>query len=214
MEPIRSRTDLEEIDYLYLMDCLKDYASPRAKITRLLRDEDLIRIKKGLYTFGKKYRREPVNLEVLANKIYGPSYVSLEYALMYYGMIPEHVQQVTSVVPIPLRKKEFKTPLGYFTYTPIPNNIYSIGFTIVEFGPGRTALIATPEKALADLFYVRRYTVETIQELEELLFSDLRIEAGRIYDLDIELLKGIDQKGRRGVLTLLIQLIENGRKDK
>ena len=55
----------------------------------------------------------PISTEILANLIYGPSSISLDYALYYYGLIPEHVRVVTSITP--QRNKIFNTPIGQFT---------------------------------------------------------------------------------------------------
>src|SRR5258708_26257092 len=82
---IRRSAKREEIDYLFLMHALAEYRSPRNKIQAFLRSKELIRIKKGLYIFGEKARQEAFSKEILANLIYGPSAISLEYALAYYG---------------------------------------------------------------------------------------------------------------------------------
>src|SRR5437870_3006083 len=92
---IRKKAINEEIDYNFLISCLQDYSAPRDVITRLLDKKDIIRVKKGLYVFGENHRRRLIHLEVLANQIYGPSYVSREYALQYYGLIPEGVNEIT-----------------------------------------------------------------------------------------------------------------------
>ena len=94
---IRQKIHLEVFDYQVLMDALAEYRKPRDRITRLLSGGEIVRIKKGLYCFGEAFRREPIIREHLANMIYGPSYVSLEYALSYHGLIPERVETVTSV---------------------------------------------------------------------------------------------------------------------
>ncbi len=59
MKILRTRAPSEELDYGFVMDCLKDYRFPRTKLTQLLKANDLIRIKKGLYVFGDLYRRQP-----------------------------------------------------------------------------------------------------------------------------------------------------------
>ncbi len=204
IELIRARTDLEEIDYSYVIDCLKDYRAPRAKITQLLKGGDLIRVKKGLYVFGEKWRHRMYSLEILANKIYGPSYISLEYALAYYGMIPEHVVEVTSVTS--KRKRFYNTPVGRFSYTPIPLALYGVGFTFLE---EQTALIATPEKALADLFYTKKIQLKTEEELKALLFEDLRLEESAVLKLNIEALVDIKEKGGSPLLSLLIHYLRS-----
>lgn len=111
---IRERAPSEELDYGFVMDCLSGYASPRVKLNHLLKIGALIRVKKGIYVLGKAFARTPYCLELLANKIYGPSYVSLEWALQYHQLIPERVDVVTSVSW--KRKKRFDTPIALFTY--------------------------------------------------------------------------------------------------
>ena len=64
------RTDL--LDYQQLVSCLGAYAKPRDRISALLADGSLIRVRKGLYAFGERYRRAPLSRELLANLIYGP----------------------------------------------------------------------------------------------------------------------------------------------
>ena len=74
----------------------------------------IIRVKKGLYIFGEDYRRSPIHRALLANLLFGPSYVSGEYALSHYSFIPEKVTTVTSMTV--KRKKIFNTPAGVFSY--------------------------------------------------------------------------------------------------
>lgn len=204
---IRQKTDLEEIDYSYVIDCLKEHSTPRAKVTRMLKARELIRVKKGLYVFGESYRRRMYSLEILANKVYGPSYISLEYALSFYGMIPEYVSEVTSVTS--KRKRAYVTPVGRFSYTPLPLALYAIGYTLALISDDREALIASPEKALADLLYVRKIKISTEAELEQLLFEDLRLDSSQILDLDIKMLTEILDVGGNPILFLLITYIRS-----
>ena len=88
MSKIRKKAKTEEFDYLFLMDCLSTYKQPKDKLSKLIKANKLIRVKKGIYVFGKEYQQRPYSLEILANLIYGPSYVSFEYALSYYNLIP------------------------------------------------------------------------------------------------------------------------------
>lgn len=85
---LRKTIPWEEFDYQALLQALKDYAYPRDKITDLLAKGVIVRVKKGLYVFGDAYRTRPYSREILANLIYGPSCVSLEYALHYHGLTP------------------------------------------------------------------------------------------------------------------------------
>ncbi len=93
---IREQTRSDVLDYQQLVSCLQGYAKPRDRISSLLAVGSLIRLRKGLYVLDERYRRATVSREYLANLIYGLSYVSLDYALSYYGLIPEHIEDVTS----------------------------------------------------------------------------------------------------------------------
>lgn len=205
MNTIREAVGGESFDYNVLMDCLADYRSPRSKVTHLLRSKDLIRVKKGLYIFGPRFRRSLICLEALANQIYGPSYVSREYALAYYGLIPEHVVEVTSMTT--KRKKLYTTPVGRFSYLPLPLPLFSVGYTLMSIANTTSFLIATPEKALADLFYVRKIDVSTAKELEALLFDDLRLDESGIKKMRIGVLTDILKVGGSPVLSHLIDWI-------
>ena len=182
---IRSRIQTEIFDYQSLTDALKDLSSPRDKITRLLREGVVVRVKKGLYVFGDKYRRNPYSKELLANLVYGPSYVSLDYALAYHGLIPERVEALTSVTPS--RSRRFSTPVGLFIYRQIPSRAYEVGMVRVEGEHGQAFLIASPEKALADkIVSVRGATIASIRDMGRFLEEDLRIDTGAIRSLSGE----------------------------
>ncbi len=183
IEAIRNLIPYEEFDYQMLVSCLSDYARPRDKITALLRKGDIIRIKKGLYIFGENYRRRPYSREILANLMYGPSYISLEYALHYHGMIPERVESVTSVTTA--RARAFDTPAGRFTYVPVPLAGFQTGVQRIELEDGRSFLMAVPEKALADkLLKERGVRLQSQKEMQHFLFEDLRMDPEVVIRLD------------------------------
>ena len=182
---IRNRVQAEIIDYQTLTDVLKGLASPRDKITDMLRQGIIIRIKKGLYVFGDKHRRYPYSKELLANLVYGPSYVSLDYALAYHGLIPERVEALTSVTPN--RSRRFSTPVGLFIYRQILARAYEAGMVRVEGEHGQAFLIASPEKALADkIVSVRGARIASIGDMGRFLEEDLRIDAGALRSMSAE----------------------------
>ncbi|MCC5831456.1 MAG: hypothetical protein JJU12_00230 [Chlamydiales bacterium] len=188
MQEIRKKAKTEELDYLFLMDCLSSYKHPRDKLTSLLKTEQLIRIKKGLYVFGESYRRRPYSLEVLANLIYGPSYISFEYALSYYGLIPEAVTRVTSASY--KRNKHFTTPVGEFIYYYVPPQKFPLGITWESCDEQTHFLIATREKALAD--YLRKLKpFENSEDLFEYLIEGIRIDPGELLRFRLTLLREI-----------------------
>ena len=187
---LRNQIPFEEFDYQILLDALRRYAHPRKKITALLRKGEIIRVKKGLYTFGEQHRRAPYCRELLANLIYGPSCVSLEYALQYHGLIPEQVETVTSVTCG--RSRSFDTPVGKFSYRSIPRNAYRIGVDRIELADGRAFLMALPEKALADRVVAERgNSLKTQKELALFLYDNLRIDAAALHRLDPEAMHSI-----------------------
>jgi len=182
---VRGRIQTEIFDYQTLTEALKGLSSPRDKITDMLRQGIIIRVKKGLYVFGDRHRRHPYSKELLANLIYGPSYVSLDYALARYGIIPEKVEALTSVTPS--RSRRFATPVGLFLYRQIPARAYETGAVREEAGPEQAFLIASPEKALADkIVSVRGARIGSFSEMGRFLEEDLRIDAGTIRSLSAE----------------------------
>ena len=94
---ILEKSPSEELEYGFVMECLKLYKNPRVKLNALMHIGAIIRVKKGIYVIGKSFARRPYCSEVLANMIYGPSYVSLEWACQYWRLIPEKVVSVTSI---------------------------------------------------------------------------------------------------------------------
>ena len=204
--PIRKKITNEEFDYQTLLDSLKDYARPRDKISDLLRKGIIIRVKKGLYIFGDDYRRRPYSREILANLIYGPSYISLEYALHYYGLIPERVEAVTSVTCG--RTRKFSTPVGLFIYRMIPLGAFRSGMNRIELEGGHSFLIAIPEKALADkICYDRGTGIQTQKHLYDYLINDLRIDHMALKELNPKHLAEIAHRYRSRKIKLLSNLV-------
>lgn len=205
-EELRARIHGEEFDYLTLVEALKDYAGPRKKIGALLKQGVIVRVKKGIYVFGRNYSRRPYSREVLANMIYGPSYISLDYALQYYGLIPEHVEAVTSVACG--RGRQFSTPVGLFTYRRIPIRAYSTGFDQVKLDDARFFLIAVPEKALADKLHDDRGTsISNLADMKEYLSKNLRIDLDRAAALDHKLLAEFAVRYRSRKVRILSRLV-------
>lgn len=203
---LRDKAKREEIDYLFLINELAGYRSPRNKIQALLRSKELIRVKKGLYIFGEKIRREVYSKEVLANLIYGPSAISLEYALSYYGFIPERVEVITSITNN--RNKRFYTPVGDFEYHYISPKKYSIGITQIELTSTKKFLIAVKEKALADVLMLRTEMLTTVTELHEHLIENLRIEGSSLKSLDYKIVSTIANVYRNKNVFLLQRMLE------
>ena len=206
IEKIRKQAPFEELDYQTLMSCLKGYARPRDKISDLIKKGHIIRIKKGLYVFGDDFRRTQISRELLANLIYGPSCVSLDYALHYYGFIPERAEAVTSVTSG--RSRRFSSPFGLFIYYRIPLAVYRLGIDRVALDDGRSFLIATPEKAIADKIWNSRGTGMTTQrEMEVYLLDNLRIDREALSPLNSDFIDRIADAYRSRKIRLLSGVI-------
>jgi len=208
---VRARIQPEIFDYQTLIDALKDLAAPRDKITELLRQGVIVRIKKGLYVFGDRYRRHPYAKEQLANLVYGPSYVSLDYALAYHGLIPERVEALTSVTPN--RSRRFATPVGLFVYRQIPARAYEVGVVRVEADHEQAFLIASAEKALADkIVSVRRTPIGSSAEMRRFLEEDLRVDAEAVRALSAQRIDDYAGRYRSRRLRLLSALVRRLRR--
>jgi predicted transcriptional regulator of viral defense system len=114
---VRNAIPYEEANTAILRQALSRYACPDDKIRDMVRRGELIRVRKGLYAIAPEFRRSPLSLEILANMMYGPSYISLEYALSWYGLIPERATELTSVCFG--RSRLFLTGAGNFSYCSI-----------------------------------------------------------------------------------------------
>ena len=141
-----------------------------SKVKRFLAGEKLLHIRRGLYYLTEKmgYSTKPHPFE-LAQFIYGPSYISLESALSYYKLIPETVYTITSVTG--KRSKDFKTPLGMFSYLHIPlENLYLQVELIKE--QNYTFFIAKPWKAICDYVFCYKKDWKNINPLIDSLRID------------------------------------------
>lgn len=176
---------------LFTVDMLKnilskEYDQPIQKINYMVKNGDLISLRRGIYAFSEKYRTSPLNYISIANILHQLSYVSFEYALSYYGLIPERVYTITSATT--KKSVEYSTPLGNFSYQKIPLKAYSLGVDWKYSDQDGGYFIATPEKALADKIYAdKRAKNLTEPEVLEYLEEDLRIDYEEILKLDSKL---------------------------
>lgn len=190
---LRDTLNQEIIDYAQLKDALKAYSQPRKKISSWLAQKKLIRIKKGLYIFGSSVSKNTYSLEHLANLIYGPSAISLSYALSYYQLIPERVHTITSITC--KKNKLFETPIGCFTYQYLNYQKYSVGLQLIPQGNQPNILIATPEKALCDFITLNAKGIrfDSPQTMKEFLLDDLRIEKISLQSMDFNLMTKLSE---------------------
>lgn len=196
------------VDAQTLLNLLGDYRKPRECILRMVKNGELIRLKNGFYLIADKIRQGSnthIPYEQVANLLYGPSYVSLEWALSFYGMIPERVHTITSMTLG--RNKEYHTPVGDFVYYRLASDSYSIGITqkqTSDFVGG--FLMASPEKALADLVFKTCKNLDKHQLKQELLESR-RIDPQHFHQLNKDLLVKIAQSYRAKIVSYLVDLV-------
>ena len=194
------------IDYQTLLGALVSYKSKRDKISSLVKTGEIIRIKKGLYALNESYRRENISLEHLSNLLFGPSYISLEYALSYYGFIPERAESITAVTTG--RNRNFTTPLGIFSYRHIPLAPYSSGMEIITIEPDIRFMIASPAKALADFIQSQKgVPIQSTVEFEQYLFDNIRLDAELLSGIDIRELKVYSSAYKSRKLSRLCEFI-------
>lgn len=169
---------------------LADYRRPNDKVSELLADQALIPIKRGLYVLNPKRTGRPLSLPLIANMLQGPSYISLDFALSYYGLIPEAVYEVTSVTTG--RAKTYVTPVGRFSYVHSSLKSYPIGIASVPNEAGHFFLMATPEKALCDkLVQTSNLRINNVSTMLDYLEQDLRLDLDEFAKFDSDLVRAI-----------------------
>jgi predicted transcriptional regulator of viral defense system len=111
----------------------------------------VIQLRQGMYTLADRYRRIPLSPANLANIMYRPSYISILWALSFYGLIPEAVPAYTCVTT--RTPRQFRHTFGRFSYKNIKQDFF-FGYHEIQISEN-PVLIAMPEKALLDLFHLR-----------------------------------------------------------
>ncbi len=171
------KTILAQSGYKYIND----------KIKYMKKQGLLIPLKRGLYIYRSPYVETYVSKEIIANNLLGPSYISFEYALSYYGLIPERVEEVTSATT--KRAKSFSTPYGVFSYRHIDPALFALGVRIESSRRGNF-MIATKEKALCDQIMITRgVKIASKRAMRILLEKDLRIDMDELPGFDLEIVK-------------------------
>lgn len=175
--------------HLQLVEELKQYSSPKAKITRMINSKEIIQIKRGIFLDAAN---DSYSLNSLSSVIYGPSYISFQSAMSFYGIIPEGVKALTCASYNKNKNKKFHTSVGDFYYYYIPLKVYPHGLTIMEENEQKF-IIATPEKAICDSLYKIK-NIATEGELVNLLIEDWRI--------DLDILASLNRKSFQFLLPL------------
>jgi hypothetical protein len=199
----------QPITHQLLISMLKDYKRPNDKINTLKSEGVIESIKKGLYIAGPKASMSRPESGLLANHIFGPSYVSMETALSYYGLIPERVYEIASMTT--KASKEFRTSAGTFTYTHLPLPYYAFGLNMVRLSEKQRAIIASPEKALCDkIISTAGLLLRSTVQASAYLIEDLRIDESALKDLNTSMMNTwLDDAPKKESLGMMIKMIQN-----
>lgn len=170
----------------------------------------IIRLKKGMYVASSEETGKELSRELIANHIYGPSYVGREYALRYYGLIPERVYLITSVTT--KHSRDFTNDVGSFSYLNTSVDYFPVGIQI-ENAYGVNFLIATPEKALCDVInFSKNLTLRSMRDVEAYLEEDIRFDTDALEDFDIDILQRCAKVSRKkNSIETLIKYIKHVR---
>ena len=188
--------------YSELIDKYSNYAAPKMKIKSLVDHGNLFAIRPGLYTDDKN-----ISKLALSHIIYGPSYISFETALSYYGLIPERAVNVLSATTHKNRKKHFQNIFGDYFYRDVPFDVFSYGIDVERDKYGNIIRIAKVEKALLDTLYTVK-NVRSEKQLRELLFDDLRINDNLFEELDANFIFEVGPKYKKKNIDYLIKMLE------
>ncbi|HNS41298.1 MAG TPA: hypothetical protein PKN22_00950 [Taishania sp.] len=191
-----------------MMESLVAYERPNDKISELLKSGFLIALRRGLYVPGPEADLSIPDMFVIANHLRGPSYVSLESALSYWGMIPERVVETSSITL--KTTKTYNTPIGRFSYRHLAFPYYSFGLQRIELTPRQAAIIATKEKAICDKIILTpgvnlRSQVQTL----DFLVDDLRIDEDTLATLDVQAIQSwVVDAPKSSSLQMLVKTLQ------
>lgn len=180
-----------------------DVKTKFAKVAQLERAGEIIRLRRNLFVVNPEETGKPLSSGLIANHLLAPSYVSMQTALRYYGLIPEAVYTIQSMTF--KAAKEFNTPVGNYCYYHISRETYPIGITQIKDG-NSVYIMATPEKALCDLIANQpginlRYKKEALEFLEE----NLRFDMDKFSQFNPEIFLAYAKNGKKStsILTIL-----------
>ena len=139
--------------------------TPKPKVLRVQQTKwhkqgKLWRLKRGLFLLNPKEHPHFPSKEYVACQMLSPSYISMEYALFYYGVIPEFVADLTCITS--KKTQRYKNKMGTFIYQHITPRAFT-GFSTVKNEQGLSYFMAELEKALVDFFYLNLKTFKNAE---------------------------------------------------
>ena len=196
------------VTHQIVAEALVEYSRPNDKISELLNSGELQSVRRGLYIPGPEADLPIPNPFLIANHLRGPSYISLESALAYHGMIPERVYEISSVTL--KTSKTYTTQVGRFSYRHLAAPYYSFGIKSIMLESQQRALVATPEKAICDKIVLTSGVLfRSIREVQVFLLEDMRMDEEMLSKLDVSLIRSwIEDAPKKNSLTMLVKMLE------
>ena len=191
-----------------VMEALSSYGRPNDKISEMLKSGELLALRRGLYVPGPELDLPLPNNFLIANHLRGPSYISLESALSYWGLIPERVYEISSVTT--KTSKTYETAIGRFSYQHLMTPYYSFGIKSVRLTDVQTALVASPEKALCDkIILTSGILLRSIPQALDFLLEDMRLDEDLLRGFDIATIHSwIEDAPKKNSLQMLVNTLE------
>lgn len=192
-----------------VMEALSHYGRPNDKISEMLKNGELLALRRGLYVPGPEIDLPTPNVFVIANHLRGPSYISMESALSYWGLIPERVFEISSVTI--KTSKVFATPLGRFSFQHLRTPYYSFGLNSVRITEFQTAMIASREKAICDkIILTSGVQLRSIPQTLDFLLEDLRMDEVQLITLDLSVIRSwTEDAPKKKSLSMLVKTLES-----
>jgi hypothetical protein len=191
-----------------VQEALSAYQRPNDKIHEMLQSGDLVALRRGLYIPGENLDLPVPHLFLIANHLRGPSYVSCETALAYWGLIPERIEEICSVT---LRTSHtYNNAIGRFSFQRLRSPYYSFGLRSEILGEQQRAVIASPEKALCDtIILTSGVNLRSITQTRDYLFEDMRLDPAQLQTFDLSAMSSwLEDAPKRASISMLINTLE------
>lgn len=196
------------ITHQVVLEALTEYSRPNDKISELLNSGELQSVRRGLYIPGPEADLPTPDPFLIANHLRGPSYISLESALSYHGMIPERVYEISSVTL--KTSKIYTNSVGRFSYRQLASPYYSFGIKRISLDSQQVALVASPEKAICDKIVLTSGVLfRSIRDAQVFLLEDMRMDDEMLSRLDVTIIRSwIEDAPKKNSLIMLVKMLE------
>lgn len=203
-----SQYSTQPLSYHFIRSLLKGYKRPNDKINELVNQGILTSLKKGFYIAGPELKAPKPEPFLIANQLWGPSYVSIDSALSFHGFIPERVFEISSVTVKDSR--QYSTSTGLFSYTHLPLPYYSYGIQNVNLGPEEFAMMASPEKALCDkIITTAGLKLRSEKNVLDYLIENLRMDEDLLKALNTDIIEEwIHHSPKKSSLKIMIKALK------